>query len=324
MAVRFNQEKAFVDVMLEELGGPRASKLLARLDAAVPWEKIVRPILRLPEYRPTPRGGRPAWPPVVMLKSLLLARWFKLSDPALEDALQDRISFRRFVGLAFNDKTPDETSFVIFRNRLREAKLHDVLFDAVVRHIEKQGLLVKEGTMVDATIIEQSTGEKREDGTSTRDEEASFTEKHGKKFHGYKGHIAVDRSGIVMRCRFSTAKDHDSRYIDELTEDERVAVYADRAYDKHERRVRLRRRGVIDAIMYQRRRGQEALAPWQERWNTLVARLRAPVEHPIAHLKQHMGYRRVRYRGLARNALDFCLTAMAYNIKRSVHLAGVT
>src|SRR5690606_6383456 len=128
MAVRTNQEKAFVDVMLEDLGGPRASKLLARLDQAVPWEKIVRPILRLPEYRPNPKGGRPAWSPVVMLKSLLLAKWFKLSDPALEDALQDRISFRRFVGLAFNDTTPDETSFVVFRNRLRDTKLHDTLF----------------------------------------------------------------------------------------------------------------------------------------------------------------------------------------------------
>ena len=178
--------------------------------------------------------------------------------------------------------------------------------------------------MVDATIIEQSRGEKREDGTSTRDEDATFTKKHGKTYHGYKGHIAVDRSKIITRCRFSTAKDHDSRYIDELTKDERVAVYADSAYDKRERRQRLRRRGVIDAIVYQRRRGQESLAPWQKRWNDLVARFRAPVEHPIGHLKQHMGYRKVRYRGLARNALDFCLTAMAYNIRRSVHLTEVT
>ena len=91
-----------------------------------------------------------------MLKCLMLAKWNNLSDPGLEEALKDRISFRQFVGLSFTDTTPDETTFVKFRARLREAGLHDAIFDAAVKHIERQGLLVKEGTMVDATIIEAS------------------------------------------------------------------------------------------------------------------------------------------------------------------------
>lgn len=322
MAQRKNAAPALVDGLTNDLGGPRTSQLLDRLDAAVPWQKLAKPVLRLPEYRH--RGaGRPVWPAITMLKCLLLAKWFNLSDPQLEECLQDRLSFRRFVGLSLTDRTPDETTFVVFRRRLREAKLHDTLFDTVLDHIESQGLLVKEGTLVDATIIEQSRGRKREDGTSTRDEEASFTSKHGRKHHGYKGHIAADQSGIVIRYAFSTAKDHDSRYIDELTEHEPAggAVIADSAYSDQQRRRRLRKRGVIDGIVYKRVRGQEKLHDWQERWNRLVGKLRAKVEHPLGMMKQQFGYRRVRYRGLQRNAFDFCITLIAANVKRSLSLA---
>jgi IS5 family transposase len=322
MAQRNNAAPALVDGLTSDLGGPRTSKLLDRLDAAVPWEKLTKPVLRLPEYRN--RGaGRPTWPAITMIKSLLLAKWFNLSDPQLEECLQDRLSFRRFVGLSLTDCTPDETTFVVFRRRLREANLHEKLFDMVVAHIEQQGLLVKDGTLVDATIIEQSTGRRREDGTSTRDQDASFTSKHGRRYHGYKGHIAADRSGIVKKFTFSTAKDHDSRYIDDLVKDEPSggAVIADSAYSSHERRTRLRTRGVIDGIVYKRKRGQAKLHEWQERWNRLVAKLRAKVEHPLGMIKQQFGFRRVRYRGLERNAFDFCVSLIAANIKRSLSLA---
>jgi len=319
MAVRKNRSMGFVDSALEGFGSTRTATLLERLDGATPWSKLAAPIARLPEYaRHDP--GRPAWDPVVMLKCLMLAKWFNLSDPGLEEALKDRISFRRFVGLSFTDATPDETTFVRFRARLREANIHDKLFDAVVNHLEQQGYLVREGTMVDATIIEQSTGRNRDDGTSTRDAEASFTKKHGKTHHGYKGHIACDLSGIVTDYRFTTAKEHDSRRIDELTVNERTAVLADSAYSDRRRRAELRRRGVIDGIIYKRNRGQTALYDWQARWNTLVSRLRARVEHPFGMLKHQLGRRRVRYRGRARNEFDFALTLAACNIKRSLSL----
>jgi len=320
MAVRKNRSMGFVDSALEGFGSTRTATLLERLDAATPWSKLAAPIARLPEYaRHTP--GRPAWDPVLMLKCLMLAKWFNLSDPGLEEALLDRISFRRFVGLSFTDATPDETTFVRFRARLREANLHDKLFEAVVNHLEKQGYLVREGTMVDATIIEQSTGRNRDDGSSTRDAEASFTKKHGKTHHGYKGHIAADLSGIVTDYRFTTAKEHDSRRIDELIVNERAAVLADSAYSDRARRAALRERGVIDGIIYKRKRGQDKLHDWQSRWNTLVSRLRARVEHPFGMLKHQLGYRRVRYRGRARNEFDFALTLAACNIKRSLSLA---
>lgn len=319
MAQRLNKAPGLIDGLTSDLGGPRTSQLLTRLEASVPWEKMAAPVLRLPEYRR--RGaGRPAWPAITMLKCLLLAKWFNLSDPQLEECLQDRLSFRRFVGLSLTDTTPDETTFVVFRRRLREAKLHERLFEMIVAHLESQGLLIKEGTMVDATIIEQSRGRSRPDGTNTRDQEASYTRKHGRTHHGYKGHIAVDRSGLITDWRFSTAKAHDGEYLDAMTCGETEAVIADAMYDSRARRKALQERGVIDGIVYQRRRGQGELYDWQKRWNHIVARLRAKVEHPFAMLKQQLGYRRVRYRGEARNAFDFCLTITAANIKKSLSL----
>lgn len=319
MAVRQNESMGFVDAVMAELGGPRSGALLEKLDAATPWEKLAAPIRALPEYN-NAGAGHPPWCPVLMLKGLMLQKWNNLSDPGLEEALKDRISFRKFVGLSFTDKTPDETTFVKFRQRLREAGLHDTIFDAVVKHIESKGLLVKEGTMVDATIIEAPRGRPRPDGTTTRDQDASFTAKHGVPHHGYKGHIACDLSGIVTGYRFGTAKQHDSDHIDDLTLHERKLVLADSAYSSRERREQLRARGVVDGICYKRVKGQARLYDYQERWNRLVARHRAKVEHPTAMMKQQCGYRKVRYRGRERNAFDFAMTMSACNIKKSTSL----
>jgi IS5 family transposase len=138
--------------------------------------------------------------------------------------------------------------------------------------------------------------------------------------HGYKGHIGADLSGIVTRYGFGTAKQHDADHFDYLTEGEQHLVLADSMYSSKERRANLRARGIIDGICYQRRRGQEKLYHWQQRWNRVVARHRARVEHPTAMMKQQLGYRRVRYTGMQRNAFDFALILAACNLKRSLHL----
>jgi IS5 family transposase len=159
---RAHGQQSFADLTLVDLGGPRTAATLARLDAAVPWDKLVTPIRALPEYAkyvedPTRPGQRPI-DPLVMVKAMMLQKWYGLSDPQAEEQLKDRISFRRFVGLAQDDPTPDETTFVVFRARLRAAGLDRTIFDAVLAHVERQGLLVKRGTVVDATIVEQARG----------------------------------------------------------------------------------------------------------------------------------------------------------------------
>jgi len=289
MKKRATGQSSFSDLAVAGLGGPKTAALLARLDAAVPWEELVGPVLKLPEYAkyiadPSLPGERPI-DPRVMLRGLMLQKWHNLSDPQLEEQLKDRISFRRFAGLSQQDPTPDETTFVKFRGRLREAKLDGVIFAAVLRHVESRGLLVKGGTIVDATIVEQSTGHK---------------------------------TAVIT----STASHHDSRHIDALVEavGEKRAVFADSAYSDAKRRERLEARGVLPAIIHKRVKGQKKLYPWQKKFNRLVSQVRAIGEHPYAWMKRLMNFARCRYRGLRRNAFDFTLTAAAYNVRKAVSL----
>lgn len=330
MKKRATGQSSFCDLAVADLGGPKTAALLGKLWSAVPWGELVKPVLKLPEYAryiedPSRPGERPI-DPAVMLRCLMLQKWFSLSDPQLEEQLKDRISFRRFVGLSQQDPTPDETTFVRFRARLREAKLDEVIFAAVLKHVEGQGLLVKSGTIVDATIVEQSTGhktgEKDEQGNdlTTRDPEASFTKKNDTSYHGYKMHTATDVSGIITKVVTSTASHHDSRHIGELIGDETKAVFADSAYSDAQRREELEKRGVLPAIIYKRNKGQKKLYPWQKKWNRLVSQVRAIGEHPYAWMKRLMNFTRCRYRGLRRNAFDFTMTAAAYNVRKAVSL----
>ena len=233
--------------------------------------------------------------------------------------LLDRLSFRRFIGLKMQDKTPDETTFVIFRKRLRKHGHCSTLFNKTVEILKQRGLILEEGTCVDATIVETSRGTKRDDGSNTRDKTASYTKKNDRTYHGFKAHIATDTNGIIKDYRFDTAKVHDSQHIDDLTADEEHCVFADSAYMSADRKKDLEARGVFCGIIQRRVRGQKELTPEQKWHNRLVAGFRAVVEHPFAWMK-NTGYRRARYRGLRRNAMDFALHAIAYNFKRSFSL----
>ena len=323
MRERESAQLSFADTVVGQLGGKRTQALLNQLNAAIDWESLAKPIRVI--YR-NADGGSPAEPVVMMIKILMLQKWFNLSDPQAEEQLNDRVSFRRFVGLRGGEAAPDETTLVVFRRRLREADLDGRLFEIVKRSIEQRGLLVKEGTLVDALILEaptgRKTGKKDESGNdlTTRDPDASFTKKHGRTYHGYKGHIAADRSGIVTDFEFSTASHHDSRYIDGLTRKEKRAVIADGAYSDRDRRCRLKKRGVTDGIAYKRQRGQKELSPLLRKINRAIASIRAAAEHTMARLRK-WGAARTRYRGERRNRFDFALILVAHNLRRAMWLA---
>ena len=320
---RNNAQPTFTDASVAELGGPRTAAFLQRCEQLIDWPGLARSIAHLfPEH---PQGGRPFWPALTMLKCVMLQKWFNLSDPQLEEQLRDRISFRRFVALSFDDDTPDETTLVNFRKRLREHGCASSLFETVVATLRAKGLVLKEGTIVDATIVDAPMGQKVKDDDGfarhTHDRCATYTKNHGTLRHGYKAHIATDTRGMIVDWVFDTAKPHDSNHIDQLTESEQTAVYADSAYSSKERRTRLKEQGVIDRIVHKRVRGQSELSPEQKTHNTICSKVRAFVEHPRAWMVK-MGYICVRYRGLTRNALDFALMAIAYDLKRSFSLLG--
>jgi IS5 family transposase len=319
---RKGQEPTFLDGMTGDLGDPRMMAQLDRLNQAVPWERLAEPI-RATYRNGTARGGRPNVPVVMMLKIVLLQKWFNVSDPGMESLLRDRISFRRFVGLGWEDPTPDETTIVEFRKRLREHGLVSQLFDRATAHLKEQGLIVQEGTLVDATIIEAPRGRSKEDGLSnTKEPAASYTKKHGRTYHGYKAHIATDVNGMGTDYVFDTAKVHDSQHIDQLIEHETSggAVYADSAYMDRQRKERLEGDGVFCGIIERRVRGQTKLTDEQKEHNRKCAAVRAMVETPFAHMKNTGGYLRTRFRGLTRNAMDFALGLMACNFRRSLSL----
>jgi len=319
---RNTNQLAFLDNITSDLGGKRTAAFFAKCDQYIPWETLAEPLHDMYANN-TSKGGASNWPIIMMIKCMMLQKWFNLSDPMLEEMLLDRLSFRRFVGLGMDENTPDETVFVVFRRRLRQHGHSSTLFDKTVEILKQRGLILEEGTCVDATIIETARGRKRADGGHTRDTSASYTKKHGRVYHGFKAHIATDTHGIIKDYRFDTAKVHDSQHIDDLVSDEKHGVYGDSAFMDAKRKKDLESRGIFCGIIERRVRGQAALTAAQKWHNRLVAGIRAVVEHPFAWMK-NTGYRKARYRGLCRNGLDFALHAVAYNFKRSFSLQETT
>ncbi len=319
---RKGMQPMLLDGLTAELGGPRTTEFFARCDRLIPWQQLGESLSGLFDEANPAKGGRPHYPLVLIVKCMMLQKWFNLSDPQLEEILRDRLSFRRFVGLSLCDITPDETSFVQWRKRLRQTGHIATLFDKTLACLRDKGLVLKEGTLVDATIIETSLGHKRADGSSTADPTATKTYKHGRPYFGHKVHVSTDRRGIIKDYVFDTASSSDHDHADHLMREERKAVYADSGYMSRKRKEALEARGVFCGIIHRRVKGQKTLTPEQVTHNRLCAPIRAIVEHPFAWMRK-MGRWRARYRGLVRNAVDFALMAVAYNWKRSFSLAAI-
>lgn len=314
---RKNLSPTLLDGMAADLGGRKAEAFFKRCDELVPWNDLAKVCASV--FKESPEGGRPHWPLVLLVKCLMLQKWFGLSDPGLEEMLLDRLSFRRFVGLSLNDAVPDETTICNFRNALVRQQLIAPLFEKAKAHLERHGLVLHEGTLVDATIVEAPLGTKRADGSSTADPCATKTYKHSRSYHGYKAHIATDTRGMITDYIMDTASPHDSVHADELMAKETRSVWADSAYMSEPRKQALEERGVFAGIIWRRVKGQKQLRPEQVMHNQRVAAIRAMVEHPFAWMAK-MGYSRARYRGLTNNAVDFGLMAIAYNFKRAMSL----
>lgn len=319
---RINAQPTFTDLTLAELGGPKATAFFDTCTRQVPFDRLAASVAGIFK-EDLPKGGASHWPVVTMLKVIFLQKCFGLSDPMTEEMLQDRISFRRFVGLSFDDKTPDHSTISVFRQRLREYGHGATLFNQALEILRERGLVVNQGTLIDATIIEAPLGGQQKDGASTKDPCASVTVKGGRSYHGYRVHVATDRRGIITDYIYDTARVSEHTHFDALARQETNAVYADSGCRSRTRVEALKSRGVLAGICHRRVKGQKELTLTQKRFNRLIAPIRAFVEHPFAWIKGRLNNRRVRYRGLTRNALDFALLAMAGNFCRSFSLRPV-
>ena len=314
-------QPTFTDLALIDLGSKRAAAFFDRCDELIPFVRLAESVSDI-FVDNRPEGGAPHWPVVMMLKILFVQKCHAMSDPQAEEMLRDRISFRRFVGLSFDDKTPDHGTMWNFRQRLEKAGHATTLFDQTLAILREKGLLVETGTLIDATLIEAPLGHKREDGSHTSDPCASKTAKGGRAYHGYRAHISTDRRGIVTNYIYDSAKVSEHTHFDALAAKEKRAVFADSGCRSKQRVAKLRERGVVAGLCHRRVKGQKELTANQKRFNRMVAGVRAFVEHPFASIKGMLP-RRARYRGIRRNAMDFCLCAVVHNLRRSMTLNSV-
>lgn len=317
MAVKQTGQLGFVDALIGESVGGNAS--LDRLDGLVKWYRFAKVMAHLRDDGP----GRPGYPVLVLFKGLLLQALYGLSDRELEEALKDRLSFRRFVGLSLQEAVPDHTVLNRFRNRLIAAGVLDKLFVELDRQLEKAGMMLKRGTMLDATLIEAVSARPTDERPSP-DADARFAKRQGRSgsTFGYKAHVGVDEgSGLIRSVITTPANVNDTTPADDLIRGDERAVWADAAYDTHARRARLKAEGRKPRIARRPNKYHPELPPRLKRYNRLIARRRAAVETTFATLKRRMRLTAIRYVGLTKAGGQVLMAAIAFNLRRWAAIA---
>lgn len=317
MAVKRTEQLSFAEALLVGRGSVAPFE---RLNGLVRWyrfEKLLAGVSA--EAGP----GRPGWPVLVLLKAILLQSLYGLSDRELEDALADRLSFRRFVGLSLGAGVPDHTVLNRFRNRLVAEGLLEKLFAELDRQLEKAGVILKRGTMLDATLIETGAARPPREGQDPVDPDARLTSRKGRTgtTYGYKAHVGVDEgSGLIRAVITTPANVNDTVPADRLIRGDEGVVWADAAYHTHAREAALKARGVKPRLARRANKNHPVLPPRLKRYNNLIARRRAAVETTFATWKRRMGLTAIRYIGLAKASGQVLLVAMAFNLRRWVTL----
>lgn len=314
-------QSSFLDALLPSGFGRNAR--LEAIDGLIEWSRI-EAIVSVVHSAET---GRPPYAPLSMVKALLLQQWYGLSDPGLEEALMDRVSFRRFCGFALDVNAPDETTLCRFRNALKTAGLGEALFAEISRQLETGGFIVKSGTLIDATLIKAAASKPASGSTpkgiesrSDVDPDANWTRSGAGRvsFFGYKFHIGVDQgSGLIRSRQLTPAKIYESLVADDLIMGDERAIYADKAYEKAERRKALKARGIKDRIQHRRNKHMPALPRWQTIRNKLIGKIRSGVERTFSCLKGTYGLTRMRYNGLEANAFHLDLVVIAHNLRQA-------
>ena len=279
----------------------RKREFLAQMERVVPWtelEALIAP------HAPEGRRGRPPFSVRTMLRIHFMQQWFTLSDPAMEEALHDVPLFREFAGLNFETRLPDESTILRFRHLLEEHKLAEQILQTVNEMLQAKGLLLKAGTVVDATLIAAPSSTKNDSGQ--RDPEMHQTKKGNQWYFGMKAHIGVDaHSGLVHTVKGTAANVNDVVEANSLLHGEETDAFGDAGYQGVAKRpdaredvqwhvgMRPGKRRALDKT-----RKVDALIDQLER---LKASIRAKVEHPFRVIKRQFAHVKVRYRGLKKN-----------------------
>jgi len=300
----------------------RRERFLAEMDVVIPWSRLLG--LIEPHYH-AGKTGRQPHDLERMLRIYFLQQWFNLSDPQAEDAIYDSESMRRFARVELGeDKVPDESTFLRFRHLLEKHGLTGAIFEAVKDLLTEHRLLLRAGTIVDATIIAAPSSTKN--ASKSRDPEMKQTRK-GKNWHfGMKLHIGTDRRGLVHSLTATHAAASDISQLEHLLHGEESVLYGDQAYWKEADREVFEASGMRYRVNRRASGGNKNLS---ERWrkiNRARSRTRACCEHPFRILKQLWGFEKTRYRGIAKNqarAQTMFALANLYAVRKKLMPPGV-
>ena len=273
----------------------RREKFLDRIDWLIPWDRLIK---KLKRHYPKGGNGRAPYPLETMLRIHCMQLFYNLSDPGMEDALYEIESMRRFAGLRLSEPLPDETTILNFRRFLERHKLGKKLFDEINRHLGEHGLMMREGSIVDASIISAPSSTKNQE--QKRDPEMHQTRKGNQWYFGMKMHIGTDDlTGLVHSLETTPANVHDLEVVDKLLHGDEQRVFGDAGY----RGIDKRTDREIAWHIAERPGKRRLLDPGSKaaRAEKLKSQIRAKVEHPFRYIKRMFGYDKVRYRGQEKN-----------------------
>ena len=292
-------------------------KFLSEMDQVVPWQALTD-LIEPYDPKTGSKGGRPPYPLATMLRIHLMQQWYSLSDPAMEDALIEVPVMRRFAGIDWiGERIPDETTILAFRHLLEKHELGQRIFDTVKAHLKAKGMAMKQGTIIDATLIAAPSSTKNKQGE--RDPEMHQTKKGNQWYHGMKVHIGVDaESGLIHSVETTAANVHDLTPAAELLHGEETVVYADAGYQGIAKRPEMKGKAIDFRVAM--RPGQRRVLPespegrLRDLMVTAKAHFRAKGEHPFRVIKQQFGFQKTRLRGLTKNRCKVHVLAALTNL----------
>ena len=290
----------------------RRAQFLADMETVVPWSKLTG--LVRPHYpKMSEQGGRPPIPLERMVRVYCLQLWFNLSDPAVEEALYDSETMRRFVGVDLGiEAPPDETTVCKFRHLLEKHELSGRVLKVVNRHLASRGITVKNGTIVDATIIDAPSSTKNQD--KERDPEMHQVKKGEQWYFGMKMHVGVDsETKIIHTVQVSVANVADKDALPHLLHGRETRVWGDQAY-KGQGDILARVAPMARDLTNQGYRKGGKIDERVREANRLKSKVRSRVEHVFGTIKGVFGFRKVRYRGLTKNRHHVQMLAALANL----------
>jgi len=294
----------------------RRERFLTEMEQVVPWSRLLAVLS--PYYYPDSRGkrGRPPIPLKRMLRMYFVQQWYALADEALEDAIYDSQALRNFVGIDLAiESVPDATTLLKFRHLLEKQALTKVIFEQINAHLADKGMLMREGTIVDATIIAAPPSTKNR--AKARDPEMHQAKKGNEWHFGMKAHIGVDAaSGLVHRLTGTAANVADITESEHLLHGDETDAFADAGYTGVAKREEFKAADVAWHVAEKRGKLKKMEAGSRKDLVTQIervkAQIRAKVEHPFHVVKNLFRHRKVRYRGLLKNTAQlFTLFGLA-------------